>query len=911
MSLFFNKDKLIVNVLVIFSLCLLITPIKTSIDLSFSSFAFKQNNGSTNPTNNFSLFETIGPTVKEIINQTLITLNKIIDNEEPHYNETNSDINDINITKKCYDELYDAYFGGDENRTKFFLTKFMYDSSKSKDELLTYSSCLTLTYGLNESYLNDIVYLEVILDQTVNLKKLKEKYSTEYETLWSVFGICAPIGCDKYEYKRFLYEMIYDLFHLTNSTNQIEVLPMYVNGNNDNKEKDIFKIILQMMPVLLIFIFFLIILFKWFPFCCFKSCFMKNRSSKIDNDGSPFLKRRNSKIYNRTEFNKFKISMSLKTHISELFGKSKYANDTGMTYIKGLRGIGIIFSIFGFLFVALYNNPISIYHEDTFIHMLLNLFFVVFFIGIRYAPRLLFSCSGFCVYYKLICYLDEKSREESERRIEKKKRKQKAKESIKEGEKVEDDESSSSSDDDEEEGENDEKEKNKSVKDNDNVVVSSKVLAKDIKWNFLLRFYLNQIHKYIIFVLFVLIVTFSIIPIEKIFGKTNGPIWNYYKEKIVNVQSFPLMETFLFVRQLNMNSEDSNTREIFVNYLWMISAEMLFFIVGSFVIFVGYKYKYRFNYIFNIGIVIVLVIKIYYLVMKTLSVGEDAELSEEHPTVEYQTLYYSLDGSNVLWNPLFNSIYFSLGTIFGAMNYVFQKKITYEMIANSDRLYLDFPHSILKRLSKMSKKTVYIIGFIALTIIILLSFTQSIYMNISTLETLSQNHCTDFITSKVFNILFYFDVEIVVILFNLLAFGFNLKGNNYMNNMFSHSLWFIFEKLYFMIILLANPIILYILSKIELRITLNNFNIILFSSIALFYVLLFSCVSYVIMELPLKKLIKLIVNSQFDDQQTIAPDEDNNNEEQIDLINYLPILNEEIGGEEEKNENVFLNEIMH
>ena len=179
------------------------------------------------------------------------------------------------------------------------------------------------------------------------------------------------------------------------------------------------------------------------------------------------------------------------------------------------------------------------------------------------------------------------------------------------------------------------------------------------------------------------------------------------------------------------------------------------------------------------------------------------------------------------------------------------------------------------------------------------------------LETLSGNHCTDFITSTGFNILYYFDIEIVVILFNLLAFGFNLKGNNYMNNMFSHSLWFIFEKLYFMVILLANPIILYILSKIELRITLNIFNILLFSSIALFYVLLFSCISYVIMELPLKKLIKLIVNSQFEDQQTIAQDEDNNNEEQIDLINYLPIMNEEGGEEEEKNDNINLNEIMN
>ena len=910
MSLFFNKDKFIVNVLVIFSLCLLITPINTSIDLSFSSLAFKQNNGDSDP--NLSLFEEIGPTVKEIINQSLITLNGTIVNGTKHDNENTNDTTKINITQKCYNALYDAYFGKDENRTKFFLTKFMYDSSKSKDELLTYSSCMTLTYGFNnKSYLNDTVYLEVILDQTVNLGKVKEKYSTEYETLWSVFGICAPIGCDQYEYKRFLYEMIVNLFNLTNKAEQIEVLPMYVNENNDNKEKDTFKIILHMVPVLIIFIFFLIILFKWFPFCCFKSCFMKSRSSQIDNDGSPFLKRRNSKIYNRTEFAKFKISMSLKTHISELFGKSKYANDTGMTYIKGLRGIGIIFSIFGFLFVALYNSPISIYHEDTFIHMLLNLFFIVFFIGIRYAPRLLFSCSGFCVYYKLICYLDEKSREESERRIEKKKRKQKAKESIKEGQKVEDDDSSSSSDDDEEEGENDEKEKNKSTKDNDNVVVSSKVLAKDIKWNFLLRFYLNQIHKYIIFVLFVLIVIYSIIPIEKIFGKTNGPIWNYYQEKIVNVPSGPLIQTFLFVRQLDMNSEDSATRELFVNYLWMISAEMLFFIVGSFVIFVGYKYKYRFTFIFNIGIVIVLGVKLFYLISKTLSVDESTKLSELSE-IKYQTLYYSLDGSSVLWNPLLNSIYFCLGTIFGAMNYIFQKKITYEMIVNSDRVYLEFPHSILKKISNMSKKTVYILGFIALTIIFLLSFTQSIYMWVMGLETLSGNHCTDFITSTGFNILYYFDIEIVVILFNLLAFGFNLKGNNYMNNMFSHSLWFIFEKLYFMIILLANPIILYILSKIELRITLNIFNILLFSSIALFYVLLFSCISYVIMELPLKKLIKLIVNSQFEDQQTIAQDEDNNNEEQIDLINYLPIMNEEGGEEEEeKNDNINLNEIMN
>ena len=924
MSLCINKDKpaVMVNVLVIVSLCLLITPINTAIDLSFSSLAAKQTDNYPNHTNSSApLIDIIGPTMKDIIFQALSAFNRTnLPDELPSYKEDNNikNITQINITKTCYDNLHNAYFGDNEERSKFFLTKLMFDSSKSKDELLTYSACMTLSYGYTEP-LDDIVYLQVILDQTQDYTEIN---STYYETQWSLFGVCAPIGCSDIEYSRFLHEMVHDIFNLSdgeNSVYQIEVLP--IRAVDYRKLEINTEFILQLLPMLIIIVFFFMVAFKCFPFCCFKSCFMNSRTARAENDVSSLqsnfaLQRRNSKIYNRTGFNKFKISMSLGTHINELFGKSKYTNDTGMTYIKGIRGIAIIFSIFGFLFFTLFNNPISIYHEETFINMLRNVVFIIFFIGIRYAPRLLFSCSGFSLYYKLICFLDEKSREESQRRIERRKQKQKAKQSRKEGDKAEEDDDSDDDDDDDDE-DDDEKENNKNAKDSDNVFVSSKVLSKDIKWIFLLRFYLSQIHKYIIFVLVVLTLRYSIIPMDQLLNKTSGPMWNYYKEKIVSAEGMSLAQTFTLIRQLAMRTDDFDQREIFVNYLWMISAEMMFFLVGSLIIFIGYKFKYRFNYFFSFFASLVFLCKIIYLIKNIFMSDNDKEASGNDNifrsggesngnkddfefNIRHQTLYYFLDGFEILWNPLLNYIYFYIGTVFGAMNYVFQKKITYEMIVNSDRLYLEHAQSFLKKLADRSKKTVYCISFVSLLFVIAFSFSQfGFLLYYDSRSELELDHCTAFITSAAFNAILYFDIELVVLLVQLMAFGFNLKGNNYVNNMFSHSLWFVFEKIYFLIILFAYPVILYILSQIELRITLNMFNVLLFSFIALFYVLLFSSIFYVILELPLKKIIKVIANAHLGSQSAITQDEDNTNEEQPELINYLPIMNEDEGEDKE------------
>ena len=105
------------------------------------------------------------------------------------------------------------------------------------------------------------------------------------------------------------------------------------------------------------------------------------------------------------------------------------------------------------------------------------------------------------------------------------------------------------------------------------------------------------------------------------------------------------------------------------------------------------------------------------------------------------------------------------------------------------------------------------------------------------------------------------DSEIIVFIIHLMAFGFYVKGENFINNMFSNSMWLIFDKLYFSFFLLINPISLYILSQCETRIILNKNNTIIYSFICGFNAFVISILSFLFFELPYKRIIKLISKS--------------------------------------------------
>jgi hypothetical protein len=95
----------------------------------------------------------------------------------------------------------------------------------------------------------------------------------------------------------------------------------------------------------------------------------------------------------------------------ELFNFSlnntNYNSVNGLTYIKGLIGISIILTIFGQTFVALINLPMKEYGIWDYYQIIGNPLYTIIFIGYRYSPRILFSCSGYSLIYKYLCYIEQ------------------------------------------------------------------------------------------------------------------------------------------------------------------------------------------------------------------------------------------------------------------------------------------------------------------------------------------------------------------------------------------------------------------------------------------------------------------------------------------------------------------------
>ncbi len=63
----------------------------------------------------------------------------------------------------------------------------------------------------------------------------------------------------------------------------------------------------------------------------------------------------------------------------------------------------------GFVFYYLFNSNLKIYESLSFINFLRSPKFAIIFFGLRYSPRILFSCSGFSFIYKYLSYLDSRS----------------------------------------------------------------------------------------------------------------------------------------------------------------------------------------------------------------------------------------------------------------------------------------------------------------------------------------------------------------------------------------------------------------------------------------------------------------------------------------------------------------------
>jgi len=99
---------------------------------------------------------------------------------------------------------------------------------------------------------------------------------------------------------------------------------------------------------------------------------------------------------------------------TELFKKnskeSNVNNINGITYIKGLLGISMLLYIFGHLYLIIFNLPFKNLALNYFISSVRNPIFCIPFIGLRYSPRIILSCSGYTLIYKYLSYIDQKQK---------------------------------------------------------------------------------------------------------------------------------------------------------------------------------------------------------------------------------------------------------------------------------------------------------------------------------------------------------------------------------------------------------------------------------------------------------------------------------------------------------------------
>ena len=645
-----------------------------------------------------------------------------------------------------------------------------------------------------------------------------------------------------------------------NKENNIEI---EIYKNDDNIKSKGFIKFLELLPFIIIFIHLFLVIFNSIPIYFYKLILYvffcnqnylsltktpkkrnilierKNRKSLKDLGKDKERKSTNSGI--NLENDKILKSLELLYDITnnfssliELKKQNEITNDGGLSYINGIKGFSMIFFLFGCVYSALYSSIITNKNSEEFYNHLTNIFFCVFYIGIKFAPKLLLCSSGFSLFYKLICYLDGKI--DNEKEI-----KRQNEDSLVSGKEIKE---------------------IKDIKNNDNNEISNsnsnstfqrfkneeKEILNDyykISNKYIFYFFVMQLHKYILYLLFLFFILYSVDWIVTTF-LTSGPMWNFFYQKLINsALNLKYFIPLLIGYKTYFITGISPKKDNILHYFNLIFQEIIYFIITSIIIFIGYKKNKRIDLLLKIIFVILILFRIIYYFVK---VGLDNK--DYFGYNDYGQFYTST---------IYNYSFYIIGIHYGMINYVIQKGYSIKDLMKNNKKYLISALNILNASKKKNKKYLNIILIISIILLLFNMFIQYIVIYsikiIKSNNNLSQN--MEIYKKDLFSqIIMLFDSDIFVLSINAISLCMYLKGDNILNNILCHSIWSIFNRFYFSYILLINPIILYLIYNIETPILFNISNCFFYSFMSFIFVYLITMVVYIVFELPLKKTIR-------------------------------------------------------
>ena len=759
-----------------------------------------------------------------------------------------NEINKYNRTN-CTEKLKEKF---SENFTEQLYEKFLLHSSKSKNDLMSFFYCMED----NKKNITPIYVIMKIYELSVNLNVIKDKNVTQLKEnsnhsmiypAYYLLGFCLPFISECYneknekksEYKNIIekiFDLRYELYQINRTIIETEIVTIK-EKENIWKNEDTLILFLHFIPLLIIIIQIIFCLFPFTPkilivfirkfICCNKN---KNLNSK-------------------SLYNPIKKIFRIGDNIDEIYGSSKLNsklnNDSGIQFIIGIQGCNILFMIVGNVFETLIHSPTHIFSVLNFKKVMIDYKYSLLFYCVRYAPKMLFACSGFILSYKLLSYIEDKTDEIRDKKFS--------------------------------ENQSELMESDKKIKN----VLKEKSKPKefiDIPIYYIFRFISYQIHKYFIFFLVIIFTKFSMYYIQ---FSHKTPIWKFLNETILKktntlqiLLQFLLIRPNLFVfnnpyKTYNVNStlydnktlndsniisnissnvteEESNfIKSTFLDYYWMISNEILFFIFGVFIIYFFYKTK-NFpiqNYFLGFsGIIVILrLFLIFYF---------------EFSTMEYLSHF---GYGQIFKNPLFNFNFYLIGMYFGMINYIVEKKLNPTLVSEHNKKFLLSPSYKANNFRKYNKKSkFYEYIWIGYFIIFIMNFTHKILFLIWPNDNLYQITKKCLIIQILIEIFYSIDTELFIYFFFYISIFHFIKGNNVIHSLLTFHYWIRYHKLYYSYLVTLPSVSLFFLYQSESRISLSFYNIIFYSVIIWIIAQLIASFTFIFFEMPFKKLIKLL-----------------------------------------------------
>lgn len=807
------------------------------------------------------------------------------------YNELK---NDTHISDECKNELARAFSAENEenrtdiihNLTRSLVARGITYTPKSRNDFSGYEECIEFKYKYHlltpeENKFDQSIYIVFYIN---NFTAPNNRTRNIYLSKTFFMSVCIPkMSCNKTEY---IY-LCQTFLSLSRAGRNITLVMTYEGVLEEIKKIKFIKIIcFELVPLYICIVLYIMFSLEFLPFCLVKKFFIRKNKKEEDKikkelqvSGESELNQSSMNAYDYRAFLLFRRSLSFSRNCGELFFYqvvfSSINNESGLKYTRGIKGISMIFLTFGLTFYLGLNSPIVNYWKESLRELFTHFFFFFFYTGLRYSPKILFSISGCSLFYKLSFFIEENVEDIHLQKLILSERESR------EGSSKNDRSAINLS-----RESNDEK-NNLLIDNNTNMDKSVDGLTSSDSTDFtnyrfsleesginipywlLLKFYLFQLHKYIYYVISVFFLILCKYHITNVFAAYQlVPTWMLFGKYLVSKKIVDVIKPLFFLNMffgrkvklppVPIEDEDEyyerNADYVLYNkykinapdFFWVAENEIMFFMLTSFLIFISYKMRINFHFFFLGFIVLFITLRsIFY--------------NTENATGFYD--YSNWDYRMNLQHPLNNYSYFLIGTFFGSLNFVVQKGLTQQQVRNKWKTTFKTFSFYTAAAIKNSKYVVNIIIGIGFILMFLLSFFPVFIIKYKISE---NDFLNEFRKNNFCQAVLYIDGIIVVLLVQFISFSFFIRGNRIFSGLqsfLSNPFWSIFNKIYFSFLLVLPSVLFTVFFKNEILIETNFRHFMFLSLICFSLTFAVGCLAYVIVELPLKRITKMIFQS--------------------------------------------------